>query len=79
MWQEHTQTGLYTPLLLHELMEARCFDSCGQLNSLSPQFKGKAASGGQRLTVDKESNAILVEDEQTWSPKGIPLTAAGHS
>lgn len=69
VWTEHYKTQQRTPLHLHELMEARCFDSCGQLNTLSAQFRQKAAQ--QRLTVDKDSHTILVEDEQTWSPKRI--------
>eukprot|EP00438_Fugacium_kawagutii_P005919 Skav229269 [mRNA] locus=scaffold952:184886:185455:- [translate_table: standard] len=50
-------------------MEARCFDSCGQLNSLSPQFKTK--SPHQRLTLDKDNQTLLLEDDAPWSPKGI--------
>lgn len=69
VWTEHTKSGQYTPLHLHELMEARCFDSCGQLNSLSPQFKAKSQQ--QRLTLDKDNHTLLLEDEQAWSPKGI--------
>ena len=57
VWTEHSKTGQYTPLMLHEIMEARCFDSCGQLNSLSPQFRTKAPH--TKLTVDKESNSLI--------------------
>jgi hypothetical protein len=69
VWVEHHVTRQYTPLQLHELLECRCFDSSGQLNSLAPMFKTK--SPHQKLTLDKDMHAVVMEDEPSWSPKGL--------
>lgn len=68
-WHEHHVSKAYTPLQLNEIMEARCFDSSGQLNTLSPQFKTK--SQGHKLTVDKDMTPVVIEEESTWTPRGI--------
>eukprot|EP00435_Cladocopium_sp_Y103_P031707 s148_g8.t1 len=69
VWVEHHVTRQYTPLQLHEILECRCFDSSGQLNSLAPMFKTK--SPHQKLTLDKDMHAVVMEDEPSWSPKGL--------
>ena len=68
-WVEHHVTKQYTPLQLHEILECRCFHSSGQLNSLAPMFKTK--SPHQKLTLDKDMHAVVMEDKPSWSPKGL--------
>ena len=68
IWHEKWISSQFTPTQLHELLEARCFDSSGSLNTLNKEMKQKQQS---RLTVDEEQNAIVIEEEQQWSPKGL--------
>ena len=68
IWHETWISHQFTPTQLHEILEARCFDSSGSLNTLNKELKAKAQS---RLAVDDESNTIVIEEEQQWSPKGL--------
>eukprot|EP00438_Fugacium_kawagutii_P014457 Skav223504 [mRNA] locus=scaffold1160:147994:152414:- [translate_table: standard] len=68
-WHEVHTSQMFTPVLLHEILEARHFSSSGELNPLSSQFKQK--SSAHKLTVDKDMNPIVIEDESGWSPKGV--------
>ena len=68
IWHETWISHQFTPTQLHEILEARCFDSSGSLNTLNKELKAKSQS---RLTVDEEFNTIVVEEEQQWSPKGL--------
>lgn len=68
-WLEHHVSRMYSPLQLHEILEARHFSSTGELNQLSSQFKNKQTA--HRLTVDHDMHPVIIEEESTWSPKGI--------
>ena len=68
IWHERWISNQFTPTQLHEILESRCFDSSGSLNTLNKELKQKAQS---RLTIDEEYNTIVVEEEQQWSPKGL--------
>ena len=68
IWHEAWISHQFTPTQLHEILEARCFDSSGSLNSLNKELRQKTQS---RLAVDEEHNTIVIEEEQQWSPKGL--------
>eukprot|EP00438_Fugacium_kawagutii_P022680 Skav224904 [mRNA] locus=scaffold1112:436912:441234:- [translate_table: standard] len=69
VWWEH-QHKAHTPLGLHEILITRYFDAAGNANPLAQQTAQEKPNKA-KVTLDLNTQAILVNDDMSWSPKGL--------
>ena len=74
LWHEHTKSKDYKPLGIGEIVSRRTWTSGGDLNTMA---SSKSSSGAGGKTLKLVDGALVAEDGDEWTPKGIMLTLDG--
>lgn len=64
MYHEHRRSRMFTPVLLGEILQARSFQSNGEVNPLAKQAKRSSS-----LVV--EDGLVIEKEEKNWEPRSV--------